>query len=53
MYVYIHTLKVIVMYFKQKMMIVFNKVSKQFEELSLPAEPNAENQRSYEQLQQR
>ena len=34
-------------------MIALNKVTKQFEELSLPADPSAENQRNHEELQQR
>ena len=49
----LRTLIVIIMWFTQKMMIVLNKVSKQFEELSPPAEPSAENQRKHEELQHR
>ena len=30
-----------------------NRAAKQFEELSLPAEPNPENQRNHEELQQK
>jgi len=34
-------------------MVELRKATKGFEELSLPAEPSPENQRNYEELQQR